>query len=350
MKIPLVGNSFPAFSPAISEQASINCYTETVEVPGGEKSKTVLRGAPGTVLFKTLTAIDAAATPVRGIWSGGGRCFVVAGTTYFEISSAGALIGSVYTVATDASNSPVQIFANGNQLFIVSAGLAYCDNGSGPVQVVLPSLSGTAHINPSNNYQLLWDSGDQFDIGMLGQTVTWNGTAYTVASITNPSLITLTTAPTPSGVQAFSATVVLGASSGTFIDGFFVVSRPASRQFNISAQLDGTSWDPLDFGLKEGYPDNLVAVYAENELLYLFGTETMEAWRNVGAADFPFQRVDGYSADLKYDPEKINATGLRVGADLKFAGDDYNVIAIDENEVILLAQSNQKKYTLRYTP
>jgi len=39
-----------------------------------------------------------------------------------------------------------------------------------------------------------------------------------------------------------------------------------------------------------------------------------------------------------------------VGADLKFAGDDYNVFAIDENEVILLAHSNQKKYTLRYTP
>ena len=66
--------------------------------------------------------------------------------------------------------------------------------------------------------------------------------------------------------------------------------------------------------------------------------------------DHPFQRVDGYTADLKYDPEKLNATGLRVGADLKFAGDDYNVIAIDENSVILLAQSNQKKYTLRYAP
>jgi hypothetical protein len=64
----------------------------------------------------------------------------------------------------------------------------------------------------------------------------------------------------------------------------------------------------------------------------------------------PFQRVDGYSADLKYDPEKLTATGLRVGADLKFAGDDYNVIAIGENEVILLAQSNQKKYTLPYAP
>ncbi len=66
--------------------------------------------------------------------------------------------------------------------------------------------------------------------------------------------------------------------------------------------------------------------------------------------DKPFQRVDGYSADLKYPPENFSRTGLRVGDQLGFAGDDYNVIAIDENEVILLAQSNQKKYILRYAP
>jgi hypothetical protein len=39
-----------------------------------------------------------------------------------------------------------------------------------------------------------------------------------------------------------------------------------------------------------------------------------------------------------------------VGDHLAFAGDDYNVIAIDKNDVILLAQSNQKKYTLPYAP
>lgn len=68
--------------------------------------------------------------------------------------------------------------------------------------------------------------------------------------------------------------------------------------------------------------------------------------------DKPFRRVETYSADLKYDVDKpaYNGTGLRVGDHLAFAGDDYNVIAIDENEVILLAQSNQKKYTLRYAP
>ena len=68
----------------------------------------------------------------------------------------------------------------------------------------------------------------------------------------------------------------------------------------------------------------------------------------------PFRRVDGYTADLRYDPEKnnttVNAAGLRMGAYLRFADDEYNIIAIDKNDVILLAQSNQKHYTLRYAP
>jgi hypothetical protein len=68
--------------------------------------------------------------------------------------------------------------------------------------------------------------------------------------------------------------------------------------------------------------------------------------------DKPFRRADAYSADLKYDVEKpaYVGTGLRVGDHMSFGGDDYNVIAIDKNDVILLAQSNQKKYTLPYAP
>ena len=66
--------------------------------------------------------------------------------------------------------------------------------------------------------------------------------------------------------------------------------------------------------------------------------------------DKPFQRVEGYTADLKYDPEGLKRTALRVGADLKFAGDDYNIVAIHQDEVILSAQSNQKRTTLRYAP
>jgi hypothetical protein len=70
----------------------------------------------------------------------------------------------------------------------------------------------------------------------------------------------------------------------------------------------------------------------------------------VVSKDKPFQRVDGYSADLKYDPEALKWLGRRIGADLKFAGDDYNIVAIHQDEVILSAQSNQKRTSLRYAP
>src|SRR5260221_4851874 len=66
--------------------------------------------------------------------------------------------------------------------------------------------------------------------------------------------------------------------------------------------------------------------------------------------DKPFQRVDGYSADLKYDPETKKWQGQRAGAGLKFKADDYNIVAIHQNEVVLSAQSNQKRTTLRYAP
>jgi hypothetical protein len=70
----------------------------------------------------------------------------------------------------------------------------------------------------------------------------------------------------------------------------------------------------------------------------------------VVSKDKPFQRVDGYSADLKYDPENRNFQGRRVGSVISFNGEDYNIVAINADSVILSAQSNQKKTTLRYSP
>ena len=67
--------------------------------------------------------------------------------------------------------------------------------------------------------------------------------------------------------------------------------------------------------------------------------------------DKPFQRVDGYTADLKYPPENKNfPPGRRVGALLTFNGENYNIVAIDAGDVILSSQTNQKRTTLRYAP
>jgi len=52
---------------------------------------------------------------------------------------------------------------------------------------------------------------------------------------------------------------------------------------------------------------------------------------------------------LKYAPESKIWAGRRVGAPLAFNGEDYNIVAITENEVVLSAKSNQKKWTIKYS-
>jgi hypothetical protein len=64
----------------------------------------------------------------------------------------------------------------------------------------------------------------------------------------------------------------------------------------------------------------------------------------------PYRRVDAYMADVKYGPEGRSWDAQRVNDDLKFAGDDYIIVAINQNEVVLSAKSNQKKITRPYEP
>lgn len=86
---------------------------------------------------------------------------------------------------------------------------------------------------------------------------------------------------------------VIPASTGTFMDGYFIAAQPNSNQFNISNINNGLTWDPLDFGVKQGYPDNIAAIFAAFEQLWIFGDDTTEVWYDSGAANFPFQRIPG---------------------------------------------------------
>jgi hypothetical protein len=60
----------------------------------------------------------------------------------------------------------------------------------------------------------------------------------------------------------------------------------------------------------------------------------------------PYKRVDGYLANLKYPPENKAWSNRRVGDRLLFAGEEYNIVAINESEVVLSAPSG-KKTTVR---
>lgn len=173
------------------------------------------------------------AGPVRGLWAGEGRLFAVSGTTLYEVSSGG--VGtSLGTVASDGA--PAYMYPNGTQLFVVSGGSAYLHNGT-----------------------------------------------------------TLASAPVPGAPGASGAGGAVGtASSGCYLDGYFIAAKPGTKVFFISALNDGLTWDALDFASKEGYPDAISSVLADHRELWLFGThKSTEVWRNEGDPDFPFRPDPG---------------------------------------------------------
>jgi len=136
---------------------------------------------------------------------------------------------------------------------------------------VVTSL-GTITIASTNDRVMMSNNGTQMSI-LTDDGTMWVATSSTLVKVTDPDF--------PS------------ASSVTFLDGFTIVSVKDSGQFQISALLDSTMWDALDFATAEEQPDNLVSAFAFNGSLWLFGETSIEIYYNTGNADFPFEQITG---------------------------------------------------------
>ena len=71
-----------------------------------------------------------------------------------------------------------------------------------------------------------------------------------------------------------------GASMVDYLDGYFVFIQPNSQRIWVTALLDGTSVDPLDFVSAEGDPDNIVSMIVDHREVWLFGNNSTEVWYN----------------------------------------------------------------------
>ena len=59
-----------------------------------------------------------------------------------------------------------------------------------------------------------------------------------------------------------------------------------------------------------------------------------------------FQRIDGYTATLKYPPDNKTYANKRVRDKLFFADDGHNIVAIGKREVVLSTASTSKRTTI----
>jgi hypothetical protein len=332
VKIALVGEDFSSRSTAVSAQTCINVFPALIDDPNESagsstasgaqtssynslegKNKGVLYGCPGKHLFSALAA------PPRGLWSGGGRCFVVVGLQLMEISSSGSVISSnTIGGGSPPTNDglPVGIFVNGDQMMIVTGGFAYCVNDG--IHPVLIDIDNSAGVVDAFGTSVEWVSGDQFtaDGSWVGKTIVINGANYTISATPNPptSTVLFTTAPvsvlSPPAYAYSVAGYPLTAVCGAYMDETFFVQRPPGpgpggtpgqnlgAQVNFSAVLDGTTWSGIDYFTKESYADNLRLIFVDNEQMYLMGTETFEVWSsdpNAQVDGNPFARLTGAS-------------------------------------------------------
>ena len=136
---------------------------------------------------------------------------------------------------------------------------------------LIGSVSGTGPVSMADN-------GTQLFIACNGPSYIYNNTTGGFGAITDPDFP--------------------GAVTVCYLDGYFVFNEPNSQKMWVTAILDGTSIDPLDFASTEGSPDGLLAVASNFREVWAFGTNSIEVWYDSGATDFPLQRIQGAFNEL----------------------------------------------------
>lgn len=150
-------------------------------------------------------------------------------------------------------------------LYALSGQLLYSVSSAGVETVLGGNISGSGPVSMSDNgTQLLIVNGT-------------NGYYYTTAG----------------GFALITDADFAAANTVEYFDSRFVFDEKDTVNFFISNTLDGSAYTSSEFASAETRPDDVQAVVLNRQVLLVFGKSTVEAWQDVGAALFPFQRIEG---------------------------------------------------------
>lgn len=295
--VPLFGMGLGGKSRNVSDQLLTNLYREIQ--PEGEKSRVAIYPTPGLELFQSLGA-----SPARGLWQKGDLLYAVVRDSLYSINNA-AVVTNLGALST--SSGRVDMSDNGTQLIVVDGSNGYIYNTSAPPPASIASITrvGTlATLTTATPHGL----PDGSEIVVSGASpAQYNGTFR--VTVTGASTFTYVMASDPGAsaspvgsytVNAFTRITDAdfpGADTVTFLGGYFIISKPDSGEFYLSALYNGLLWDALDFATAESNPDLLVRVFADGGQLMLFGDKTTESWGVSGAADFPLAAIGGAASE-----------------------------------------------------
>ena len=189
---------------------------------------------------------------------------------------------------------------NGANFYVVSGMEVYQLNSLTSTPAKIGDVSGTGPVS-------IADNGTQLFFACNGPSYIYNQNTHEFKPITDPD---------------FPGAVTVG-----YLDGYFVFNEPNSQRVWVTALLDGTSVDPLDFASAEGSPDGLVCVNVDHREAWLFGTDSVEVWYDVGGTDFPLQRIQGAFNEIgcvaAFSVAKLDNSLFWLGTDARGQGIVY---------------------------
>ena len=164
----------------------------------------------------------------------------------------------------------------------------------------LGAVSGTGPVSMADN-------GQQLFVACNGPSYIYNANTGVFQQITDPDFP--------------------GAVTVSYLDGYFVFIEPNSQKVWVTAILEGTQIDALDFASAEGSPDNLISSIVDHREVWLFGANSVEVWYDAGQADFPLARIQGAYNEIgcaaTYSVAKLDNGLFWLGADARGNGVVY---------------------------
>jgi hypothetical protein len=201
---------------------------------------------------------------------------------------------------TTVGTGPIRgLHAFNNHLYVVSGSYLYeVDTNYTPTQIGAVANDGPVSMA---------DNGTQMFVACNGPSFIYNTSTLEYKQITDPDFA--------------------GATTVSYLDGYFVFIEPDSQRVWVTSLYDGSSVDPLDFASAEGDPDGLISSIVDHSEVWLFGTNSIEVWYNAGAADFPLQRIQGAFNEIgcaaTFSVAKLDNGLFWLGADQRGKGIVY---------------------------
>jgi hypothetical protein len=174
--------------------------------------------------------------------------------------------------------------------------------GTGPIWAINDDQPGAIYVVSGTHFYLVSVVGGTPTATDLGDIGTPSGgfdpdflffsiaVGPTAAVVCSPPNAFVSTAGGPVA-QITTTWPSYGASSVTFLDGYFVFTGQTAPQFFFISKLaDPTAVDALDFAALDAFPNAIGKVMTLGTDLWFAGASGWEIWYDAGNQDFPFRR------------------------------------------------------------